>query len=177
MRSILLITTTLVALGCGPRGLPVSDVSSYQLDHYDYAKNRLPMMEKIVDGQCESALQAAPLFEDEGQKENFIKALGICSNRIWAFHRHVEWFKLVAMLERHESVTALKEENKENTRRFIRADDLVYILKKMDARQVSKYDLGASLQLCLMNSETESDTTRCFEEAAAGLEKVLPEEE
>jgi len=187
MKSVLfLMCAMFFALGCGPRGLPVSDVSSYKLDYYDYAKNRLPIEEKIIDGQCLLWLQPATnaMFADYDNpqdaadaKTQFIGALRWCGQNLLAFAEHIDEVSTLAFANGRRlqrKINSGEPYTNEGTQDIWRAEQARPLLAKMGALQRAKYTITENLALCLYDAPTESDETRCLEEAAARLEKVLP---
>ena len=156
---VLSIATIFFALGCGASS-PPRDISSYELDYYGYVKNRLPIMEKIVDGQCSVILGQSPLFEDEKQKTYFLEALGNCIYKIAMFRHHLNTIENAA--------------NSDNC--LAKRSATLAMIRQTQKRLGVKYDICDNLQKCLRAGRTEPDTIRCLEEAAERTEKLLPRE-
>lgn len=188
MRIVILIATIFTAFGCGPKGLPVSDVSSYKLDYYDYAKNRLPIEEKIVEGQCLIWLQPATneTFADyddpqdaANAKVRFVGALRGCGQNFLAFAEHIDEISTSAFASGRRlqrKINSGEPYTNEDTQDIWRAEQARPLLVKMGELQRAKYTITENLAICLIEAATESAETRCMEEAAVTLESVMPKE-
>ena len=185
---LLTICAALFALGCGPQGLPVSDISSYKLDYYDYAKNRLPIEEKIIDGQCLIWLQPATndMFADHeneqdsiNAKTRFIGTLRECGQKFLAFAEHIDEISTSAFASGRRLQRKINSDEpytNEDTQDIWRAEQARPLLAKMGALQRAKYTITENLALCLHDAPTESAETRCLEDAGHTLEDTLPKE-
>jgi hypothetical protein len=185
---LLTICAVFFALGCGPKGLPVSDISSYKLDYYDYAKNRLPIEEKIVEGQCMICLQPATnaMFADyeneqdsANAKTRFVGALRECGEKILIFAERIEDIRMMVWRDHQRLQKKLQTSQpviNEDTQQLWYAGQTLPLLAKAYSRLEAMYAVSQNLAGCLQKSVSESDETHCMEEASYTLEKVLPKE-